>query len=261
MGISFSNSTAHWIPFSVDKDIQRAFATLKSSGKTEAHVKDFSRVAITTAESSVFEWIIRRICEREHRSTAFRALGRGWVFVLVNLHMDKFRWWFEALDSVFSRHKFELNDLGLDERQLEKYTYGYNCNSEVVFLLKSSVAGNSCKSSITLMKVRDNCMYTEKWAPSEEVLRHLHKADNAWPDDAQLEVQAHAHAMKTQQRKAYRQRVKQKRAKAKDGAPAIEVEPDHNLKFDELLAELKSEMAGAEPARSLTSMSRGSGRI
>merc|ERR1712125_238827 len=35
-----------------------------------------------------------------HRSTAFRALGRGWVFVLVNLHMDSdlqpFARWAEA---------------------------------------------------------------------------------------------------------------------------------------------------------------------
>ena len=73
--LAFSISTAKWVPFSVDPEMQRAFADTSYVGSNDETVARWMH----RAETSVIHHIIHRIIEREKRADLFRALGRGWV--------------------------------------------------------------------------------------------------------------------------------------------------------------------------------------
>ena len=73
--LAFSISTAKWVPFSVDPEMQRAFADTSDIGSNDETVARWMH----RAETSVIHHIIHRIIEREKRADLFRALGRGWV--------------------------------------------------------------------------------------------------------------------------------------------------------------------------------------
>ena len=51
---------------------------------------------------------------------------------MLDMPKNRFRWWFVSLARVYEYHKFELNDLGLAQKDLLAYTYGYDCHSELV---------------------------------------------------------------------------------------------------------------------------------
>lgn len=235
--ISFTNSSARWIPFSVNPEMERTFGLLKGVGRLDPLEHTESRVTITQAESSIQHYIVNRITEEKSRANRFRALGRGWIFIMLDLPGDRFRWWFESLDNVFLKHKFELSSLGMEENELQKYTYGYNCQSEVVFLLKLAIRG-SCKSSILLMRLKDPG--GEQWGKTGELPQ--------WPSDDELNAQTVAHAKRTRQRRAYKQRLKQRHADARNDEEAQTATPDSvkqsndQCEFEQLLATIKSEI-------------------
>ena len=73
--LAFSISTAKWVRFSVDPEMQRAFADTSYVGSNDETVARWMH----RAETSVIHHIIHRIIERKKRADLFRALGRGWV--------------------------------------------------------------------------------------------------------------------------------------------------------------------------------------
>ena len=130
--LAFSISTAKWVPFSVDPEMQRAFADTSYIGSNDETVARWMH----RAETSVIHHIIHRIIEREKRADLFRALGRGWVFILLVRNQKKFKWWFEGVDRVLRNHQFDIMCLKLEEEGIEKYTRGYMCQSEIVCMMK-----------------------------------------------------------------------------------------------------------------------------
>ena len=71
--ISFSLSTARWIPFSIDPNIQAAFSDQGDKNPDLAVLERW----LHRAETSIFHWIICRTVERDGRPNLFRKLGRG----------------------------------------------------------------------------------------------------------------------------------------------------------------------------------------
>jgi len=256
--ISFSNGTARWVPFSVNASVRNAFSVLDMVGINGITDHDFAAKAMAAAESSIMQWIMHRIIERDQGSTLFRALGRGWIFVLINRKDDKFRWWFETLDNVLHKHTHELKCLRFDEQQIQKHTYGYRCDSEVVFLFKGHVRGTSTPT-ISIMQVREDFAQKDKWFPADKLAVKPNSPGAPLPSDADRR----RHAVRVQQRRAYRQRVRQRRANG--GAQDLEDDDARlarsNSDFERLLEEFKTEerLQAVSPARCLED-SESSGR-
>mmetsp|Transcript_27092 Transcript_27092/g.62678 ORF Transcript_27092/g.62678 Transcript_27092/m.62678 type:complete len:313 (+) Transcript_27092:83-1021(+) len=248
--ISFSNGTARWVPFSVNASVRNAFSVLDMVGINGITDHDFAAKAMAAAESSIMQWIMHRIIERDQGSTLFRALGRGWIFVLINRKDDKFRWWFETLDNVLHKHAHELRCLRFDEQQIQKHTYGYRCDSEVVFLFKGHVRGTSTPT-ISIMQVREDFAQKDKWFPADKLAVKPNSPGAPLPSDADRR----RHAVRVQQRRAYRQRVRQRRANG--GVQDIEEEQNDarlarsSSDFERLLEEFKTEerLQAVAPAR------------
>lgn len=246
--MTFSLSTSPWVPFSADSEIHNAFATqdwaLRSS---DEETKRWAH----RAETSIIHWIIHRIIGGENRSNLFRALGRGWIFIFINRNQNKFRWWFESVQRVLRNHQADLNTLRFNDALIEKYTSGYNCQCEVVFVLKGLIP--TCPPLITIMKIADNFVDKAKWAPTAELQRSV---ASPYPTDAER----HAHALRSQHRKAQKKRSKDRR-KAKDNQAgsttgAERTEDASALSpfsadgraamddFEQMLAEAKAELGG-----------------
>ena len=198
--LAFSISTAKWVPFSVDPEMQRAFADTSYIGSNDETVARWMH----RAETSVIHHIIHRIIEREKRADLFRALGRGWVFILLVRNQKKFKWWFEGVDRVLRNHQFDIMCLKLEEEGIEKYTRGYMCQSEIVFMMKGLVPHSNCPI-ICIMKMAHDFIHKKKWGASDEVQRAVM---TPLPSDAER----HAHAQRAQERKQRRQRAKERRA-------------------------------------------------
>ena len=164
--LAFSISTAKWVPFSVDPEMQRAFADTSYIGSNDETVARWMH----RAETSVIHHIIHRIIEREKRADLFRALGRGWVFILLVRNQKKFKWWFEGVDRVLRNHQFDIMCLKLEEEGIEKYTRGYMCQSEIVFMMKGLVPHSNCPI-ICIMKMAHDFIHKKKWGASDEVQR------------------------------------------------------------------------------------------
>ena len=85
--VAFSISTAKWVPFAVDPEMQRAFADNSYVGTNDETVARWMH----RAETSVIHWIIHRVIEKEKRADLFRALGRGWIFILLVRNQKRFK--------------------------------------------------------------------------------------------------------------------------------------------------------------------------
>ena len=102
---------ARWIPFTIDKEIIKAFTT-PCPRATETHVYTNLVEAVAEwaddARESIINWIvgellgshIERAAGSASRADQFRSLGRGWIFVLINRQKRCFRWWFESIARV-----------------------------------------------------------------------------------------------------------------------------------------------------------------
>ena len=75
------------------------------------------------------------------------------MFILLVRNQKRFKWWFEGVDRVLRNHQFDIMCLKLEEEGIEKYTRGYMCQSEIVFMMKGLVPHSNCPI-ICIMKVR-----------------------------------------------------------------------------------------------------------
>tara|TARA_B100000780_G_scaffold238904_1_gene180478 strand:+ start:553 stop:786 length:234 start_codon:yes stop_codon:yes gene_type:complete len=75
------------------------------------------------------------------------------VFILLVRNQKRFKWWFEGVDRVLRNHQFDIMCLKLEDEGIEKYTRGYMCQSEIVFMMKGLVPHSNCPI-ICIMKVR-----------------------------------------------------------------------------------------------------------
>lgn len=228
--ISFSLSSARWIPFSVDPSIQAAFSDPADRNQDMAELERWLR----RAETSLFHWIIEKIVERKGRADLFRALGRGWIFIFLLRKKEQFKWWFESVERVLSTHQTDIDKLGLAPQDLQKYTTGYNCEAELVFLLKGIVPKTASSPIISIQRIAENWKQLDMWNSSEQVQEAL-KLPN--PTDAERR----AHAARAEKRKAAARRKKER------SAATARASQENNLadpqdEFQQLLDELKSQV-------------------
>lgn len=143
-------------------------------------------------------------------------------------------------------HELESADMAgrylkLSGDLLAKYTHGYSCLSELVFVTRGLTEGASI---ISIKKWAADYVLKDRWASSEDVQRAL-----LAPFPVDSERAAHAECVK--KRKRRKKRVAAAAAEAGeelgDGLPesAHERMQQDNLDFETLLAELKMEEAGA----------------
>ena len=155
------------------------------------------------AESSVIYWIINKIIEREGRAELFRSLGRGWIFILLRRPQRKFKWWFEGVNRVIRNHQSDIKALNLPEGGLEKYTQGYVCQSEIVFLMKG-LTPTRIVPIISIQKMANDFEHLHKWATNEDARKAV---QTPFPTDEERQ----AHAAKAQKRQERNRREKEKK--------------------------------------------------
>ena len=227
--LSFSLSAAPWHSFREDRAMNHAFNVV---GRQTAHV-DLPQW-VMQAESSVCLWILHQIIEKEHRAELFRALGRGWIFVLLQRPEGKFKFWFESITRVLRNHQSDIFALELDGELLEKYTQGYMCQSEMVFVMKGfsgqyfNAAKPTGKSSVAqpIISIQKMAKYFDRlhaWATNDDARKSVQQP---MPTDEER----HAHALRVQKRldhkRQERERKKVETAIALAGATAAGGEQD-----------------------------------
>ena len=231
--LAFSSQSARWVPFSVDPEMQRAFTDGCRLGNDNAEVTKW----LHRAESSVELWIVRLIMKKEKRPDLFRSLGRGWILIHLWRAQSKFKWWFESIDRVLRNHQDDISAIKLDEHSLAKYTRGYMCQSEIVFMMRGLVP-NAFSPTICIMKLASDYVHKDKWG-GQDVQKAIM---TPMPTDA--ERQAHAWKVEKagERKKKTRQRKAEAAMAAREAADKEAGERDATT-FEQLLAEFKEEDA------------------
>merc|ERR1712176_50764 len=132
-----------------------------------------------------------------------------------------------------------LSAMHFEENTLSKYTDGYNCHCEVVFVFKGLIP-TPCPQ-IRIMKVEQIGEEMCKWGPNEDV-------QSARSTTLSTDGLRKAHAKRSRQREAYRKRAKdlQATAAAPDEEQGGEEQEDEEAakarsEFYRLLVEMKSD--------------------
>ena len=231
--LAFSSQSARWVPFSVDPEMQRAFTDGCRLGTDNAEVTKW----LHRAESSVELWIVRLIMKKEKRPDLFRSLGRGWILIHLWRAQSKFKWWFESIDRVLRNHQDDISAIKLDEHSLAKYTRGYMCQSEIVFMMRGLVP-NAFSPTICIMKLASDYVHKDKWG-GQDVQKAIM---TPMPTDAERQ----AHAWKVEKAGERKKKTKQRKAEAavaaREAADKEAGERDATT-FEQLLAEFKEEDA------------------
>lgn len=196
--LAFSLAKAPWLNFSIDKAIDTALDDSYIGGSDEVVARWMHR-----AESSVIYWIINKIIERDGRAELFRSLGRGWIFILLRRPQRKFKWWFEGVPRVLRNHQSDIAALNLPEGGLEKYTQGYVCQSEIVFLMKG-LTPTRIVPIISIQKMANDFEHLHKWATNDDARRAV---QTPFPTDEERQ----AHAAKAAKRRERNRREKEKK--------------------------------------------------
>ena len=205
--LAFSLAKAPWLSFSIDTAIDTALDDSYIGGSDEVVARWMHR-----AESSVIYWIINKIIERDGRAELFRSLGRGWIFILLRRPQRKFKWWFEGCSRVIRNHQSDIAALNLPEGGLEKYTQGYVCQSEIVFLMKG-LTPTRIVPIISIQKMANDFEHLHKWATNEDARKAV---QTPFPTDEERQ----AHAAKAAKRRERNKREKEKKKKKKKAQEA-----------------------------------------
>merc|ERR1712176_1103437 len=112
-----------------------------------------------------------------------------------------------------------MGKLNLDAKQLEKYTTGYNCQTEVVTVLKGLVPQ---ARTISILHIRDDWKGKEAWAPSEDMLQALKLR---MPTDEERAL----HAARVEQRKEGARRKAERKEQKRSAAREQEREQEEEM--------------------------------
>jgi hypothetical protein len=80
--------------------------------------------------------VLRERILKDNHVEEFRQLGRGWIFVWLRRPKKEFKFWFESVKRIEHDHQMDLRALNLHGEKLNKHTYGYLFQSEMVFFIK-----------------------------------------------------------------------------------------------------------------------------
>ena len=202
----FKLSEATWIPFGSDPSIDAAFDDSYLGGTEEVVMRWMER-----AESAVKVCVVKELILHEERARAFRSLGRGWIFIHLDRPKRRFRWWFESVDRVLANHQSEIVQLALDEEQIDKYTRGYMCTSELVIMMKGLTVTSGKQARMPLIFIEKMCPAfgsIDGWGTSAEEKAALHSPLPTDEDRRQ-------HAKKAKRRARRKVRQKEKRAESR----------------------------------------------
>ena len=144
--LSFSLAKAKWIQLSSNKALHQAFTA--NRGTTLESV----RLWMQHAEQTLCKFIVLDIILKNQKTVQqFHALGRGWVFILLqrsscssssfgtggggvrgsgNGDFTKLKVWFESSTRVEVDHEMDMKAASLDGESRQQYVWGYNPQSE-----------------------------------------------------------------------------------------------------------------------------------
>ena len=218
--IHFSITEAPWITFASDKTIQCAFDPTHMGTTDELVAKWVHR-----AESAVISFIINQVIAKEGRADAFRALGRGWIFVFLRRRHRKFKWWFEDLSRILRNHKHDITALDLRGPCLEKYTRGYVCQSEIVFCMKGLTRMQVTDPTlpvISIQKMANTYKFLHRWATNEDTRKSVM---SPFPTDEERRL--HAAKAAKREEKTKRKRMRRRRDESLDEDVEEDESDDH----------------------------------
>ena len=260
--ISFTPADAKWVPFSVDPRMKAVFEEVGQLREERGPEQEKLMIDwMCRAETVVHEWVCRAVVQSEKRAACFRSLGRGWIFMQLSSHgernnrgvaMDhlnhrtRFKWWFEGVERIVRNRTPEFHTtLNLPDGEVEKWLYGYQINSEIVFVLRGMAPG---RATMSRRKWRADYHKQHIWASNDQIEKELNEG-------IMIEEERQALAAKVdkerEKRKAKRERQKAKKKEASgvSGEALLRQEEERQEAeareatdaFDSLLQELKME--------------------
>ena len=183
--IAFTAAEAQWVPFSVDPRMMRVFREKApgTEGETEETMMDW----ICRTETVLHEWIVSAILQSAKRAVCFRSLGRGWIFIQLSSSGERlgansprleqvykrtrFKWWFEGTERIMRNRSSEFStSLQLPEDEVDKWLYGYQINSEIVFVTRGMAPS---RSNMSRRKLRAEYWKEHIWASSDEIEKEV----------------------------------------------------------------------------------------
>ena len=173
--LEFSLAKANWIQLASNKALHTAFSA--NRGSTLESV----RLWMQHAEQTLCKFIVLDLIMKDQRVQQFHALGRGWVFVLLqrassgDRPFTKLKIWFESSTRVETDHEMDMKAASLDGPSRKQYVWGYNPQSEIVFFIKGLAPAS--RSLVCIQKMRPDYLGLDKWATSKSALEECKKAE------------------------------------------------------------------------------------
>jgi hypothetical protein len=161
----------HWLPFSLGKTSWiplTSNAALREAFQTPCNMKSLESIDEWTTrvqQALCYYVLLEMIMKEDDRVQQFQALGRGWVFVLLESKVlakyTKMKVWFESSDRVLHDHEMDMRAAELVGATRDKYLWGYNPEAEIVFFIKGLAPA---RPLVCIQRLRPDYRDLDKWA-------------------------------------------------------------------------------------------------
>jgi len=252
--LPFTLSQASWISLTSNPQLREAFQTPCNMRSLDSIDDWTTRVQ----QALCYYVLLEMIMKEDDRVFQFQALGRGWVFVLLEskalTKYTKMKVWFESSDRVLHDHEMDMRAAELTGQTRDKYLWGYNPEAEIVFFIKGLAPA---RPLVCIQRLRPDYRDLDKWAIKPGA--KIKCLDGKLPSDAEREKVVKAH--KRRKQKSTKKRAKEREVKAEEKAVAERVALELVLRFDPAAAAQTAQglKAAEEAAAAAASAAAGGG--
>ena len=248
--LPFSLGKAQWVSLSSNSGLREAFAEPADMKNLEC-VDEWT----TRVQQALCYYVLLEIIMKEpDRVQKFQALGRGWVFILLEskelARYSKLKVWFESSERVLHDHEMDMRAAELTGPTRDKYLWGYNPEAEIVFFIKGLAPA---RPLVCIQRLRPDYRELDRWAVKPGAKEKC--LDGTLPSDAERErvVRQHKRRKRARGKAAAKERQVKASERQVEGAAPLSPEAGRPHHHSRLL--LGSSWAGSSWAASEKDMS------
>ena len=214
--LSFSLSKSSWISLTSDTQLSEAFQTPCNMSSLESIDEWTTRVQ----QALCYYVLLEMIMKEDERVQQFQALGRGWIFILLEskalTRYTKMKVWFESSDRVTHDHEMDMQAAELTGATRDKYLLGYNPEAEIVFFIKGLAPA---RPLVCIQRLRPDYRDLDKWAVKPGAKTKC--LDGKLPSDAEREKVVKQHKRRKRQRNKREKEAKEVKAQEREVADKV----------------------------------------
>jgi len=215
----------HWLQFSLGKTSWISLtsnAGLREAFQAPCDMKSLESIDEWTTrvqQALCYYVLLEMIMKEDDRVQQFQALGRGWVFVLLEskelAKYTKMKVWFESSDRVLQDHEMDMRAAELVGATRDKYLWGYNPEAEIVFFIKGLAPA---RPLVCIQRLRPDYRDLDKWAVKPGA--KIKCLNNQLPSDVEREKVVRQHKKRKHRKTKALTRERQIKADERDAGLA-----------------------------------------